>query len=83
MIKILSTTSFGVDAKPSVPCCKILRYVKYPYSMKVILLRQNLRTFLAMLFLLRYYVSLLICARELWWMNKDYLKFRWGSTIDH
>jgi hypothetical protein len=36
VIKILSTTSFGGEVKPSVPC-KILRHVKDPYSMKEIL----------------------------------------------
>jgi hypothetical protein len=37
-IKIRSTTSFGGEVKPMFPCRKILRHVKYPYSMKEILL---------------------------------------------
>jgi hypothetical protein len=36
-IKIRCTTSFGGEIKPSAPCHKILRHVKYPYSMKQIL----------------------------------------------
>jgi hypothetical protein len=31
-IKIRSTTFFGEKVKPSVPCRKILRHVKEPYS---------------------------------------------------
>jgi hypothetical protein len=31
VIKIRSTTSFGGEVKPSVPCRKILRHVKEPY----------------------------------------------------
>jgi hypothetical protein len=41
-IKIRSTTSFGGEVKLSVPCRKILRHVKDPYSMKEILRKQNL-----------------------------------------
>jgi hypothetical protein len=33
-IKIRSTTFFGGEVKPSVPCRKILRNVKDPYSVK-------------------------------------------------
>jgi hypothetical protein len=36
-IKIHSTTSFGGELKPSVPCRKNLRHVKDSYSMKEIL----------------------------------------------
>jgi hypothetical protein len=39
-IKIRSTTSFGEEMKPSVPCRKILRHVKKT-SMKAMLRRQN------------------------------------------
>jgi hypothetical protein len=28
--KISSKTSFGGEVKPSVPCCTVLRHVKYP-----------------------------------------------------
>jgi hypothetical protein len=33
-MKILSTTSFGAEVMPTVPCDEILRHVKYPCSMK-------------------------------------------------
>jgi hypothetical protein len=36
-IQIRSTTSFGREVKPAVPCRKTQRRVKDPYSMKVIL----------------------------------------------
>jgi hypothetical protein len=32
LIKIQSMTSFGVKAKPLVPCCKILWHVKEPHK---------------------------------------------------
>jgi hypothetical protein len=35
--KISNTTSFGGEVKPTVPCHKILRHVKDPYSMRDIL----------------------------------------------
>jgi hypothetical protein len=46
-IKIHSTISFGGEVKPSVPCHKILRHVKDPYSMKTDTCRLNSWTFLA------------------------------------
>jgi hypothetical protein len=33
-IKIRSTISFGEEVKPAVPCRKILRHVKNPYSVR-------------------------------------------------
>jgi hypothetical protein len=36
-IKIRGTTSLGGEVEPAVPCRKILRHVKYLYSMNVIL----------------------------------------------
>jgi membrane-associated protease RseP (regulator of RpoE activity) len=53
-IKIRSTTSLGGKVKPAVPCCKILRHVKNPYSMKDILVGKNIRTLLATFLLVRY-----------------------------
>jgi hypothetical protein len=44
VIKIHSMTSFGGEVQLSVPCHKILQYVKDPYSMQS---RLNSRTFLA------------------------------------
>jgi hypothetical protein len=32
VIKILSTTSFGGEVKPSVPCRRFTRHVKEPYG---------------------------------------------------
>jgi hypothetical protein len=41
-IKVRSTTSFGQEVKPAVPCRKILRHVKDPYKVwKEILRMQN------------------------------------------
>jgi hypothetical protein len=53
-MELRCTTSFGKEVKPSVPCRKMLQRVKYSYSMKEIIRRQNSRTFLAKIFLLRY-----------------------------
>jgi hypothetical protein len=39
--KVHSTSSFGAEVKPSVPCRKILWHVKNPTNMKKILRRQN------------------------------------------
>jgi hypothetical protein len=54
VIKIYSTTSFGGQVQPSVPCSKILQHVKDPYSMKEIHHRQNSREFFAKFILLHY-----------------------------
>jgi hypothetical protein len=40
-------------------------------KVREILRRQNSPPFLAKFFLLRYHVSLLVTARELWWMNQE------------
>jgi hypothetical protein len=62
-IKIRSTTSFGGEIKPSVPCHDILWHVKDPYSMKEILVSKihGHQVFPAL-----YQVSLLGTAREVW-----------------
>jgi hypothetical protein len=39
--------------------------------MKAIVVGKNAWTFLAKFFLLRYYVPLLVTARELWWTNQE------------
>jgi hypothetical protein len=46
-IQVHSTTSCGGEVKLSVPCRKILRHVKGPYSMKRDTCRLNSWTFLA------------------------------------
>jgi hypothetical protein len=28
-------------------------------------------------------VSLLVFAREIWWMDQQWTELRWGHTIDH
>jgi hypothetical protein len=48
-------------------------------KVREILRRQNSPPFLAKFFLLRYHVSLLVTARELWWMNQEWLERRWGT----
>jgi hypothetical protein len=82
-IKIRSTTSLRVVVMPSVPCHKVLWHVKDPYSVKEVLNLWEKFTDLSCKFLLLHYqVSLLVTARELWWVNREWLKLRWGSTID-
>jgi hypothetical protein len=29
-----------------------------------------------------YWMSLLVSARELWWMNQEWLELRWGHTVN-
>jgi hypothetical protein len=60
---------FNGEVKPSAPCRKSLRRVKEPTSMKDILRRQNSLPFLAKFLLLGYQESVLVTARERWWMN--------------
>jgi hypothetical protein len=50
--------------------------------MKEIIVGKFFPIFLAKFLLLCYYVSLLITARELWWVNKEILELTQGSTID-
>jgi hypothetical protein len=45
--------------------------LKNPTGMKEMLHRQNSQPFLAKFPLLRYQMSLLVIARELWWMNQE------------
>jgi hypothetical protein len=45
--------------------------LRNPAGMKEILCRQNSVPFLAEFLLLWYQMSLLIIARELWWMNQE------------
>jgi hypothetical protein len=40
------------------------------------------RPFLAKYFLLRYYMSLLVTASEVWCMSQERLELRWGRTVD-
>jgi hypothetical protein len=62
--------NLGGEVKLAVPC-KILCHVKEPYIMKRDTSRQNSRIFLVKSLLLRYQISLLVIARELWWINKE------------
>jgi hypothetical protein len=66
-IKFRGKTSFGGKVKPSVTW---LRHVKEPYSMNDILHRLNSLPSLKFL-LLRYQMSLLVTARELWLMTQE------------
>jgi hypothetical protein len=82
MIKFRSMTSVGGEVKPSVPCREILRHViKYHTSIKKIFRRQNSRPFLAKFLPLRYYMSLPVIDRELWWVNREW-ELRLGRTTD-
>jgi hypothetical protein len=56
--------------------------LKIPANMKEILRRQNYTDIPLQVSLLRYYVPLLVIARELWWMNQEWLDLRWGSAVD-
>jgi hypothetical protein len=49
--------------------------------MKDIFRLQNSSQFLAKFLLLRYQVSLLVTARDLWWKNHELLDLKWGCTI--
>jgi hypothetical protein len=60
-IKIRSTTPFGGEVKPLVPCHKILCHVKTPTGMKRGTSYAKFTAIFAM--------SLLITAREIWWMK--------------
>jgi hypothetical protein len=66
-IKIRRTTSFVGEVKLSVICRKILRHVKYSYSMKEIgyTCWKNVRPFLAKFILLHYHMSAGYCQRAL------------------
>jgi hypothetical protein len=70
---IRSTTSFGGEVKQSAPRRKILYHVKdpYKYEKRYLLRRQNSRPFLAKFLLLLYWVSMLVIAIQLWWMNQE------------
>jgi hypothetical protein len=70
-IKICTMTSFGGEVKPSVPCHKILRHVKEPYKYKKIYFVGKIHSHLAKFLLLCYCVSLLVIAKELWWINQE------------
>jgi hypothetical protein len=68
----ITKTSVGFKGlKPLTPCRKILRSVKDPYSVKEILVGQIQGEFLGQFSLLCYYVSLLVTARELWWVEQE------------
>jgi hypothetical protein len=68
-IKFCSMTSFGGEVKLAVPYYSILRHAKDPYSIKEILARHKLWTFLTKFLLLHFRLSVLITLRELWWLN--------------
>jgi hypothetical protein len=53
-----------------------------PAGYEKILRQQNSPTFLARFLPIRYYVSLLVFARDLWWMDQEWLELRWGRTTD-
>jgi hypothetical protein len=56
--------------------CKSLWHVKHPPGMRQILRRQKSRSFLATFIQLRYQMSLLVVASELWWTNQELLELR-------
>jgi hypothetical protein len=70
-IRIHSINSFGGKIKLSVPCRKISRHVKNPFGMAEILRRKLKGYFSPNFSLLPYEVSLLVFAREFWWMNRE------------
>jgi hypothetical protein len=63
--------SFGGEVKPSVPWHKIYGMLKNPFSMKEILHRQNSVAISYQVSPALLLGSLLVIARELWWMNQE------------
>jgi hypothetical protein len=70
-IKFRIKTSFGGEVKPTVPCRKTLRLVKSLYSMKEMHREAKFTVLLAKFLLLDFYVSLLVTAREILWVNQE------------
>jgi hypothetical protein len=68
-IEIRGTTSLGGEVKQPVPCSKTYSMLKNPYRYenKYFVGKQP---FFANFILLRYQMTLLVIARELWWMNQ-------------
>lgn len=60
---------------------KFLRNVKELLHYENIYFRQIARPFLAKFLLLRYRLSLLIIAREVWWLIQERLELSWERTI--
>jgi hypothetical protein len=74
---------FRGGSKVDGPMSKILRHVKDPYSREEIFvgkinghLLSSISCFAARC------LSLLVTAREFWWVNQELLELRWGSRID-
>jgi hypothetical protein len=81
-IKIRIAPSFGEEIKPPAQCRKVLRHVKNPCGVwKRYLIGKIHWLFLQSFscFAIKYQ---LLIARELWWMNQEWLELRWGHTID-
>jgi hypothetical protein len=77
-IKIRSQTSFGREVKPSAPCRRILRHVKYPLRYDSDTDWQNSGA-ISRQISPRFVSTCLCCnhSRELWWMNREWLELRW------
>jgi hypothetical protein len=70
-IKILSTTFFGGEVKPLAACRKILLRVEEPHGVRDISPAEFTAISCQVFFLFRYKVSLLVFAREIWWMDQQ------------
>jgi hypothetical protein len=69
-IEIRSTLSFGEEVKPSAPCPKILRHFIDPCGIWHAYSTGKINVHFSTKFpLLRYYMSVLVFARDLWRMN--------------
>jgi hypothetical protein len=70
--KVRSTTSFGEEVKPAVPCRMIVRNVKDTCGVREIYLAIKINGHFSPSFsLLRCYGSLKVFAREPWWINQE------------
>jgi hypothetical protein len=70
-IKILSTTSFGDEVKPSVPCHKILQLVKDPYRYEKQYVSSKQNPAISRQVSPAPLLGVSVIARELWWMNQE------------
>jgi hypothetical protein len=80
VIKIHSPTSYRGEVKLLAPCRKFLWHVKEPCEVWKRYFISNIHGHLLLKFLLlSYQVSLLVIARELWWVNQEWLELRLGT----
>jgi hypothetical protein len=79
-IKIRSTTSLGGEVNPSAHVVRFYGMLKKPakYERDMYLSKFTVK-FSPKFSLLCYKVSVVVTARELWWMSQEGLDLRWGT----